>query len=151
SSYDCSRQATPADSRGSSHEASVVVCAAGIIPPDARRWPVLARNAVVETFPPRPTIGHARMAGDRDGHPSAFRSSSKRPACRHIGQRLAALLLRVRMYRQYLAALIVLLTAPVAMAHSGHHHHAAAPDSSPASAGAPDGVSVQDCWIRNMP
>src|SRR5690606_34192757 len=59
----------------------------------------------------------------------------------------------VRMYRRHFAALIVFLSAPAAMAQSGHHHHHASHVATPASspAGAPDGVSVQDCWIRNMP
>lgn len=58
---------------------------------------------------------------------------------------------------RHLLALTVLLTASTAMAHEGYHHHAspqpAGHASSPASAHAAplDGVSVQDCWIRNMP
>jgi len=60
------------------------------------------------------------------------------------------------MYRHTLA-LIALLAASAAMAHDGHHHHAssqpAAASTNPASAAGPalDDVSIQDCWIRNMP
>ena len=58
---------------------------------------------------------------------------------------------------RHILALTVALTTSTAMAHEGHHHHAspqpAGHASSPASAHAAplDGVSVQDCWIRNMP
>ena len=54
-------------------------------------------------------------------------------------------------------ALTVLLAASAAMAHEGHHHPASqpaaapAPHAAPASTPAPAGVTVQDCWIRNMP
>lgn len=60
------------------------------------------------------------------------------------------------MYRHTLA-LTVLLATSAAMAHEGHHHHgssqpaAHASSASPAATAALDGVSVQDCWIRNMP
>jgi copper(I)-binding protein len=58
------------------------------------------------------------------------------------------------MYRHTLA-LTVLLAASAASAHEGHHHPASpqtAP-ANPASTSTPalDEVSVQDCWIRNMP
>lgn len=52
-------------------------------------------------------------------------------------------------------ALTVLLAASAAMAHEGHHHSASSQPAARASDTAPatglDGVSVQDCWIRNMP
>lgn len=51
-------------------------------------------------------------------------------------------------------ALLALLALPLcAFAHSGHHHghnaSHASETSSPATA--PEGVRVQDCWIRTMP
>jgi len=60
------------------------------------------------------------------------------------------------MYRHTLA-LTVLLATSAAMAHEAHHHPASPQPATGASSTAPattvalDGVSVQDCWIRNMP
>ena len=45
---------------------------------------------------------------------------------------------------------LALLLAATPLAHAHQHGHAMAAAAAPAS-GAPDGVSIDDCWIRAMP